>query len=364
MKKKRWVGKILLIGSGVLLVVLLTAGCATYRGVVSAIRFWDSPEPKSAEFFAKIRESKGNLDTIYSLACYFQDRGQHKPAIEEFRRILKADPTYVKAYNGMGVSYDLMGQYPRAIQSYQTALALNPDLDYVYNNIGFSYLLQGKTEAAIEAFEKAVSLNNREKRYRNNLARAKTRENKAAYAEAAEPEPAFHSEELAAAAEAEETKTTAASRLEESAGVSPMPVDAPAGKIGADKLGNLYSAVAEVRDSDALQSLTVEVSNGNGVSHMARLVREYLEKEGLESLLIISNADHFGYEKTAVYYLGEGRFRTAAEIAKLIPGWQEITESPELKGSRAEIRVVLGKDMIPYRQAFARPVSYACASTE
>lgn len=148
-------------------------GCSSFRNMVSWLPFVDSEEerqdPEVTKFMAGVRPYKGDPGSVYRLACHFQERKRYELAIEEFKKVIQIDPTFERAYNGMGVSYDMLGQYHRAVQSYTTALALNPDLHYVHNNLGYSYLLQGDLDSAIEAFRLAVVLNNTNKRYHNNL---------------------------------------------------------------------------------------------------------------------------------------------------------------------------------------------------
>ncbi|TET83002.1 MAG: tetratricopeptide repeat protein, partial [Desulfobacteraceae bacterium] len=40
------------------------------------------------------------------MACYFQESKKYSLAVEEFNKVIRIDPTHVKAYNGLGVSYD------------------------------------------------------------------------------------------------------------------------------------------------------------------------------------------------------------------------------------------------------------------
>jgi Flp pilus assembly protein TadD len=87
-------------------------------------------------------------------------------------KVLAIDPKYVKAYNGLGVSYDRLGDSSSAVQAYQAALALAPQQAYLHNNLGYSYLMQGNPDRAIPAFQKAISLSPRESRFHNNLASA------------------------------------------------------------------------------------------------------------------------------------------------------------------------------------------------
>jgi lipoprotein NlpI len=154
-------------------------GCAVWNqgvdgksSVAASEQSTEVLEKDVAKFMSGVRPSRENPDSIYRRACYFQERKKHKLAIEEFRKVLAADPTNAKAYNGMGVSFDSLGEHSRAVQCYEAALALDSNLHYVYNNLGYSYLLQGKVDSSIKAFEKAIALNEDEKRYHNNLALA------------------------------------------------------------------------------------------------------------------------------------------------------------------------------------------------
>jgi Tfp pilus assembly protein PilF len=77
------------------------------------------------QFFSQVRPSQGNPDSHYLLGCYYQERGSHREAIEEFQKVLLIDPNYVKAYNGMGISYDLSKASSKATEVYQKALKIN-----------------------------------------------------------------------------------------------------------------------------------------------------------------------------------------------------------------------------------------------
>ena len=125
-----------------------------------------------SEFFSTIRPSPGNPDSHYLLAGYYQKRGQHREAIAEFKKVISIDLKYVKAYNGLGVSYDLLGEFPNAIASYEAGLALAPEQAYLHNNLGYSYLMQRNPDQAIPALQKAISLSPEEPRFHNNLASA------------------------------------------------------------------------------------------------------------------------------------------------------------------------------------------------
>jgi tetratricopeptide (TPR) repeat protein len=125
-----------------------------------------------SEFFSTIRSHPENPDSHYLLAGYYQQRSHHREAIAEFKKVISIDPKYVKAYNGLGVSYDLLGEFSNAIASYEAGLALDPKEAYLHNNLGYSYLMQGNPDQSISAFQKAISLGLGEPRFHNNLASA------------------------------------------------------------------------------------------------------------------------------------------------------------------------------------------------
>lgn len=151
-------------------------GCSTMKNMFGWDLFRDSQKAQEdhagenvAQFISTLRPSQGNPGSHYLLATYYHERGRHREAIKEFKKVVLISPNYVKAYNGMGVSYDLLGYFSKAVVFYKKALSLNPNLDYVQNNLGYSYLRQGNFDAAIEAFQKAIDLDNQNKRFHNNL---------------------------------------------------------------------------------------------------------------------------------------------------------------------------------------------------
>jgi len=152
-------------------VILYISGCSMKEGFILWGKF-GGPQDDSdlLGFVSSIRPRPGNPDSHYLFAGYYQERGQHREAIEEFKKVLSIDPRYVKAYNGLGVSYDLLGEFSRALTSYEAAISLDPQQAYLHNNLGYSHLTQGNLERAISAFQSAIALNPQEPRFHNNLA--------------------------------------------------------------------------------------------------------------------------------------------------------------------------------------------------
>jgi len=157
----------------ILLILLVTCSFLFTTGC-SGLRDWWGYDASTVhsdlnQFYSSVRPVNGNVESDYRLARYFQKRGKHKFAVDELLKAISKDPSFIKAYNAMGVSYDCLGQFDLAVKSYKFALQLNPDLDYVHNNLGYSYLLNGDLDAAVDAFQKAIAIDNTNKRYHNNL---------------------------------------------------------------------------------------------------------------------------------------------------------------------------------------------------
>jgi Flp pilus assembly protein TadD len=90
----------------------------------------------------------------------------------------------------------------------------------------------------------------------------------------------------------------------------------------------------------------IEVSNGNGVNHMARRVGNYFEKKRI-NVSRLTNAEHFNFKETKIFYLRR-YLHDAYIVAQHIPGWQNMKEVDELSRENIKIKVLIGKDLIPY----------------
>lgn len=99
-----------------------------------------------------------------------------------------------------------------------------------------------------------------------------------------------------------------------------------------------------------LESPPIEVANGNGVTGMAACVKRYLSRHGF-SVERASNADHFGYQDTKLYYR-EGYLQEAWAVAKAIPGHQVFYKRLDPNRPHIAVKVVLGKDMRPHHRYF------------
>jgi Flp pilus assembly protein TadD len=456
-------------------VIFYISGCSMKGGFI----LWgksDGPQDDSdlLAFVSSIRPRPGNPDSHYLLAGYYQERGQHREAIEEFKKVLAIDPRYVKAYNGLGVSYDLMGEISRAVASYEAAISLDPKQAYLHNNLGYSYLMQRNLEGAISAFQKAITLNPQERRFHNNLALAysekasfdlameefrqggdeaqahfnmaeiylqngifaKAREH---YAAALLLKPSYTLARTGAkAAETlamffgqtqEKTRIEAGAvipeppKIEEDAvpknglppsivqevsnpqektsppetqvvqGFTGMDSDSSNAHVPAIQLsslppkssGNSYvkgngegsgdwdyevkvallsgnavpivleepryiQKTAVAKKQETQRNIGIEVSNGNGVSQMAKRVGYYLKEKGYP-VGRLTNSQHFNHGYTQIYYQ-KGNGEIAQQVAEQLPTHKDLIELKKLDRPSIQVKILLGKDMVPHNNKF------------
>jgi Flp pilus assembly protein TadD len=371
-------------------------------------------------FQSSIKKIDGSLEAQYKQALYFQKKNNHKIAIVILNEVIQKDPSYHKAYNALGISYDYLGNYNKAINSYNLALKINPELDYVHNNLGYSHLLHRELDSAIDAFQKAIALNENNKRYHNNLGLAYAQKgqfdlaieqfsiasdeisanNKLSHFlyregkhELARKYQQRALQQKAAISSEKSTKilnrnkySEYSSKLEEKSNSENAPqnnnqkenidntvVESTRGHVtynesieegseaGVPNDKNEKSLVKadinhnknkplkmrlENQRSKTVQNLAepeIEVSNGSGVNRIATRMGNYLKDKGLK-VTLITNADHFGYTKSKIYYC-ENYLQDAYKVAQKIPGWQDMERAGEFSRKNIKIRVLIGKDL-------------------
>ncbi|MBU8849530.1 MAG: tetratricopeptide repeat protein [Desulfobacterales bacterium] len=368
-------------------------------------------EKELKEFMADVKPVKGNADSKYKLARHFQKQNRHEIAVEELIKALKMDPNFYNAYNALGVSYDNLKQHDSAIDAYSAALKINPNLDYVYNNIGYSNLLKGDLEASATAFEKAIAINAHNKIYQNNLAlvQAKSGKNISLAADSRKIEKQalnptvgkdqitremltdiidtvtgkkkvednYYAVQLGVYYDINKATLTlekARKRGYDNPYMTKIEKDKPYYRVRfgkyqtrseaealaaaiLDKGGRPALTIVEtyplkvfhsepVQYADLNKSLKIEVLNGNGIHRMARRVGNYFKQKGL-SVVTPSNAGHFNYQNTRIYY-ARGYYEDALELSRKIPGFEIAGKFIESTRLKTDIRVLIGKDIVPF----------------
>jgi hypothetical protein len=104
------------------------------------------------------------------------------------------------------------------------------------------------------------------------------------------------------------------------------------------------------RQLAALDGPYVKVVNGNGVTGMAGHISSYLAQRGFP-MGRAANAEHFNHRSTVLYFPA-GYLHEAWEVAKTIPGFQEMKQTAPVRSQRARITLLIGRDVVPHRDMF------------
>jgi Flp pilus assembly protein TadD len=354
----------------------LVPACSTGRQFTASSNILGADEAKSgmtdenlSKIMSQLRPHPGNAEGHYQLGCWYHERSRHQEAIKEFQKAVYIKPDYTEAYNGLGVCYDWLGDYAAASDAYRMALKLNPNLAYIYSNLGHSYILQGKNGEAIDALKQALGLGSNSKQTHNNLGLAyalsgqfdlamkefdytgnkalahtlvakiyyqkgQFEKAKEHYSEALalDPDSALSQKDL-------ETSTLLAkfeavlAQLKEA-----VEVIMPGEQAQTETSGHTPNSATNVG---------LEVSNGNGVNYMARNMGRYLKEKGF-NIIRLTNADHFGYQKTTLMYKPEFG-KATRELAEQLPEIPAMKEVKRLDRPNIGMKMVLGRDLIPYK---------------
>lgn len=355
-----------------LLVCLIGAGCSFFsRGGFFKPEKANGDEKLLKELMSDMRPAQGNAESHYLLGCYYEQSGRLEEAKKEFAKTIEIEPGNAAAFNAIGVILDEQGEYVKAREFYSAAIKLSPNLDYAYNNMGYSFLLDGKYEDAIDNFKKAIDLNKDNPRFHSNLALA--------YAEIGLYESALKefrvSEGNAIASfnmaqiynlkglpemaekyylesakdllltedlkEVEGEKILSASTLSSNTGYEDMIRIIPSPEKTAPAV-----ARAPQEQKSVVRDIGIEISNGNGVTRMAKKLGAYLRLKGFK-VSRLTNAPDFNLAKTKIYYRN-GYESTASKLSGAIPGTQRLQERHNFDRDQIRIKLVIGKDLIRY----------------
>jgi tetratricopeptide (TPR) repeat protein len=363
--------------------------CSTIGGFFGRL-FFDGTETQIAkdgdmkEFFANVRPGRGNPEAYYQLGKHYQERNLHLAAVKEFQKVVYLNPAHAMALNRLGISYDLLGKYDEAVGAYREALKIDANLDFVYNNLGYSYLLKGDVQEAVKAFKSAIALNGQKEIYHNNLglALAKVEQYDLALQEfkvAGDEAKAYYNlanqyyeqekyeeaqKNYQTALDLKPTMTTARKRMEASealARISKTSAERQEGNrvtvaIAPKTEPNNTTPGQKPADQDVsgatknMRADEVEISNGNGVNNMARLVKGFLTENNFR-VVRLTNAEHFNHEESQIFYK-KGYQNTAEQINQEVPVAIKQKEVKKFDRPHIKVKLLIGKDVVPHKSVF------------
>jgi tetratricopeptide (TPR) repeat protein len=107
----------------------------------------------------KDRSLTSDILNYFNSGVHFYKQREFSKAIQAYQKVIELDPTYIEAYNNLGIVYQLLGDEDKAVGFYQKSTEINPRYEKGYNNLGILLLLKGRYEEAQEVFQKALAIN-------------------------------------------------------------------------------------------------------------------------------------------------------------------------------------------------------------
>lgn len=123
----------------------------------------EHPQP-TEEVSAPVQEEEnpniefGNAQTFYEKGKKQYDQRHYLTSFNYLKQSLMADPTYAKAYFGLGYLYSRFGMNDAAVRMYEMALRFDPTHVDSINNLAIMYKNAGNEDDALALLQKAVNL--------------------------------------------------------------------------------------------------------------------------------------------------------------------------------------------------------------
>jgi len=335
-------------------------------------------------------EARNGLGVIYAM------QGRQQEALEQFRLAVKQAPNAAHIHNNLGYALYLSGSYAEAASELERAVVLEPSNQSAHTNLALALNKAGNREKAMQVMaqaarpqpaENAMPVTQEAQQVRSGtptLVPAPAVATTAIASSApqqvlalpkdwgvitqAAPKPVPLSESRMQAVqhapnryELREQAQPAAKPLQQ-ASVQSKERGLIAAQAAQKPVAVAESRVQPVFKSDmtaqqvraaapAAKPYRIEVSNGNGVTGMARKVAGFLDGEGY-SKARLTNQKPFQVASSQVQY--RSGYREQAQTLVLnLPGRPGIAQADNLRGD-ISIRVVLGKDLASNVASFER----------
>jgi tetratricopeptide (TPR) repeat protein len=111
----------------------------------------------------------GSPETFYKKGKKQYDQRHYQASYSDLRQALEIDPTFAKAYFGLGYLYSRFDMDDAAVRMYEMALRFDPNHAESMNNLGMMYYHAGNYEDALNLFQKALDLDGNNPDYAYNL---------------------------------------------------------------------------------------------------------------------------------------------------------------------------------------------------
>jgi hypothetical protein len=336
-------------------------GCSTTQPATLAVAAAALNRPTLPVQVAPAPTAIGPLSSpedLYDAGRIAYGSGQLARAIRLFERVLALAPDHAGALNALGIVLAQQGQTDDALDLLARASELNPGAAYIHNNMGYALLKADRLDEAQVALKLARDLEPKSVKMLENMAlltkaqalrEARLGVDTAPVVEA--PGIVEGPQLLAVAPNVFELRTMGPQAIEAIAAAAASGPLEIATLIASDHLEPGYKL--ELSHSLTMQSepfaiwtdirgVRLEVSNGVGISRLARRTADRLAGAGVATARL-TNAKNFQRERTQVQYLAGQEGAMRALMANL-PLMVDAVQVDHLD-ARIHVRLVLGHDV-------------------
>lgn len=328
------------------LLASLLAGCQSLDS--------DKEAALSVAPMQEVRHGISRPEAQYAIGRYLQGQIRYDEAIATYRRLLETHPQHTEARNALGLILAAQGKYDQAIVEFETAAASAPGVVAIRNNLGYAYLLQGNAAQAIAVLEAARTLDPTNRRVLDNLDMAL-----ASNATQAHHSPvAAVTADAAPAGAAPDTGAAAAMPLDAAPQpVQPVPVSnhVLAVSAGTEKPAGQAGSAPERAAAATERPARLEISNGNGITRMARDTAHELAEAGYARPRL-TNMPPYQLPATEIQYR-PGFEAQALRLRETLRNDISVAPSTTLRWD-VQLRLALGKDVKSTQELMA-PKTYA-----
>ena len=304
--------------------------------------------------------------------AYLMGRSYHmalrgEEAVQYYLQALRATPTHVAARNGLAALYAEQGYLGKAIALWEDMLPgaqAGAEHAYLFTNIGNAYFLNGDMEKARAALERACLLDPLNPRAWQHLGNTLARlgqhaESRTMLRQAATLQGHDLRSDYALLASADATAQPARPARD---GARTEITQTPGGmlvlrRVDAEgRSSTLAEPAVAAAPAVAAQRARLEIRNGNGIVGMARSMARGMG-QGDPEVIRLSNQKGYGVKQTRIEY--RPAFRGAAQELATRLGSPPVVPVSDV--GRADMRLILGRDLAGSRGAFLMPRDQAVA---
>lgn len=111
------------------------------------------------DFYNLAKQYDAEYKATNDRAKFNEATDKYYESISKYRRALHINPSYVSAYNNLGLSLNTLEKYGEAVRQYEKAIEIDPNYHLAYYNWGYTLEKQKKYSEAIEKYKKATEIN-------------------------------------------------------------------------------------------------------------------------------------------------------------------------------------------------------------